>query len=40
VREHVIIKKEEDHVMWEALGQKGIDRILKVVLVSFLYFIS
>ena len=25
---------------WEALGQKGVDGILKVVIVSFLYLIS
>jgi len=25
---------------WEALGQKEVDRILKVVIVSLLYFIS
>jgi len=26
--------------IWEALGQKGVDGILKVVIVSLLYFIS
>ena len=42
MREYIIIKKRAISLVgfWEALGQKEVNGILKVIIVSFLYFIS